>query len=146
MIKSFRGKIAHNGQERIRLSTNKGEVGYQIRKFEIIGTRPDHVSQENTVMIFKTFQTTSTGDWDIVDLGNPDLLAVAYRENGNAATNNEPATIIFDIEVFNQDIYITHMDGTGSDSCNYYIEMEVIKLSVQQAEYATIKDIRSNKS
>ena len=51
--------------------------------------------------------------------------------------------IIFDNKVFNQDMYITQTDNDGTDSCNYYIELEVIPLDDAGAEYTTLKDMRS---
>ena len=45
---------------------------------------------------------------------------------------------------FNQDIYVTNKDANGSKPVNYYLELEVIKLSEDQAMVATLKDIRNN--
>jgi len=52
-------------------------------------------------------------------------------------------TIIFDHEIFNQDIYVTHWSDSGADACNYYIELEQVKLSVDESTVATLKDIRN---
>jgi len=51
--------------------------------------------------------------------------------------------VIFDSEIFNQDIYLTHTDTGGAVACNYYIELEVIPLDDAGAEYATVKDLRT---
>jgi len=53
------------------------------------------------------------------------------------------AHVIFDNQIFNQDIYITHTDTTGSRNINYYIELEVIPLDDAGAEYTTVKDLRT---
>ena len=34
MIKTYRGNLADGGQDRIRLKTLKGEIGYKIIKFQ----------------------------------------------------------------------------------------------------------------
>jgi len=53
-------------------------------------------------------------------------------------------TIIFDKEIFNQDIYITHTEAAGSAlACNYYIELEQVKLDLSENTVATLKDIRN---
>ena len=44
---------------------------------------------------------------------------------------------------FNQDIYVTHEDTVGSQPCNYYIELEVVKLALDENTVATLKDIRN---
>ena len=51
--------------------------------------------------------------------------------------------IIFDKEIFNQDIYITSKTITGSDEANYYIELEQVKLDLNENTVATLKDIRN---
>ena len=57
------------------------------------------------------------------------------------AQNHE--VVIFDNEIFNQDIYITHTDNKNAESINYYIELEQIKLDLNQNTVATLKDIRN---
>ena len=51
--------------------------------------------------------------------------------------------IIFDNEIFNQDIYVTYYDASVGQPINYYIELEVIPLDDAGAEYTTLKDMRS---
>jgi len=50
--------------------------------------------------------------------------------------------VIFDKEIFNQDIFVTHTDEGGSAKCNYYIELEQMKLDHTQNMNATLKAIR----
>jgi len=45
--------------------------------------------------------------------------------------------------VVNQDIYITHIDTNGAIPCNYYIELEQVKLDLSENTVATLKDIRN---
>jgi len=144
MIKTFRGLLADGGQDQIRLQTIKGKVGYRIVKMAIIGNEPGAKSQESLVKIFKTNQTTLT---DLVDFSDGDLLAVAYWSIHPDPQYGEGLTgpIIFDTEIFNQDIYVSHTDVNTGESCNYYIELEVVDLSDMGAEYTTLKDIRTQK-
>ena len=139
MIKSFRGLLTDGGQETIRLATNNGLTGYNITKFQIMGIDPAGTTQESTVKIFIYEQDSITGT---VDLRDPTLLAVAYRETYSAATSNEPEVIIFDNTKFNQDIFITHQDANNAGGCNYYLELEQVKLSTDEAAVATLKDMR----
>jgi len=139
MIKTYRGLLAHGGQDHIRLQTIKGKVGYRILKFETMFQSPGQASPEHVVKIYKTKQTTITSLVDFTDL---DLLAVSlYLESSNAWYGRTHT--IFDNEIFNQDIYVTQKDaGADSQSCNYYIELEVIPLDDAGAEYTTLKDLR----
>ena len=140
VVKTFRGQLADGGQDRIRLQTIKGKVGYKIAKFQIIGAEPGEVNMEHTVKIYKDKQTTITNTTNFTDNA---LLAVAYIQDDSGVPY--PASIgpiIFDREVFNQDIYITSEDTVGSAPCNYYIELEVIPLDDAGAEYTTLKDMR----
>jgi len=141
MIKTFRGLLADGGQERIRLSTIKGKVGYKIAKFKLMGTTPGVGNYEHIVKIWKTEQTSIDGTIDFTD---SDLLAAGYLEGDSSRTQTDGMMIIFDNEIFNQDIYVTHEDvHTVSFPCNYYIELEVIPLDDMGAEYTTVKDLRT---
>jgi len=140
VVKTFRGLLAHGGQDRIRLSTIKGKVGYKITKFQLLFDNPGEQSVENVVKIFKTKQTTIDS---VINFTDSDLIAAAFLSGSTSATNPEDLTIIFDTEMFNQDIYITQSDLGGSQACNYYIELEVIPLDDAGAEYTTLKDMRA---
>jgi len=147
MIKTFRGRILDGGQDTIVLHTNNGETGYRIKKFEIMPQSPGTVDYESGVSIWKTSQSnisTATLDFDFTDNR---LLAAAYMLLGTAPTqgNNSVATI-FDNEVFNQDIYITHTNVEGSGAAgnmNYYLELEQVKLNLSESTVATLKDLRN---
>ena len=140
MIKTFRGLLADGAQDRIRLQTIKGKVGYRIIKFQVIQEEPGELSVESTVKIYKTQQSTIN---NTVNFTDSDLLAVALWHKSSGEAYNPTETIIFDNEIFNQNIYVTHEEVTGSGSCNYYIELEVIPLDDAGAEYTTLKDMRS---
>ena len=143
-IKSFRGKIADEAIDTIVLHTNNGSTGYTIKKFELIGTNPGATSQESTVKIFSVPQTgTPTGD---IDLSDNTLLAVSYYESNNTNSADPVSTIIIDNMIFNQDIYLTHLESQGSSAVNYYLELEQIKLDLNENTVATLKDIRNIES
>lgn len=137
MIKTYRGQLADAGIDRIRLQTIKGKVGYKIIKFQAM-PRNFNVADEYNLTIWKSPPTLAT----TFDFTDSDLLAAAYFEDdASAASGSETGTIIFDNEVFNQDIYIG-LKSQSANKCNYYIELEVIPLDDQGAEYTTLKDMR----
>ena len=141
MIKTFRGLLADGGQDRIRLSTIKGMKGYRIVKLEIIAQDMNE-DGEYVVSVFNTKQTSIPTTYDFSDSS---LLAAAFLRVAKSAPGLNMSTIVFDSEVFNQDIYVTNNDvGGASVACNYYLELEVISLTELGAEYTTIKDIRTN--
>jgi len=140
VVKTFRGLLADGGQDRIRLQTIKGKVGYRIIKFQIVQEEPGQASIESTVKIYKTEQSTIDNNVNFTD---SDLLAVAYFANGTI-TQRFDTIIIFDNEIFNQDIYVTHEDTDGSAGSNYYLELEVVPLDDAGAEYTTLKDMRQS--
>jgi len=142
MIKTFRGLLADGGQDRIRLSTIKGKVGYRIIKFQIMTNTPGITTPEVVVKVYKTEQTTIDG---AVDLTAQSLLGVAFESTSTgAAYGLLEATIIFDNEIFNQDIFVTAKDVSAqTNKTNYYLELEAIPLVDKAAEYTTIKDIRT---
>jgi len=142
MIKTFRGLLADGGQERIRLQTIKGKVGYRISKLELMTEQPGGLSVESLVKIMKTSGSTIDNNVDFTD---SNLLGMGIFHDDTGAENPVTLITIFDREIFNQDIYVTHFENVGSASCNYYIELEVVDLTDMGAEYTTLKDIRTQK-
>jgi len=140
VVKTFRGLLADGGQDRIRLSTIKGKVGYRITKFQLLFDNPGTQSVEHIVKIYKDEQSSVDGVINFTDIT---LIAAAFLSGSTSATYPEDLTVIFDSEIFNQDIYITQSDVAGSEACNYYVELEVIPLDDAGAEYTTLKDMRS---
>jgi len=143
MIKTFRGLLtdaAGGNQDRIRLSTLKGKVGYKIVKFEVIPNDPSNVAPEAIVQIWKVSQTTLD---EKINFTDSDLLASAFYSGNTNAAYPQDVIIIFDNEIFNQDIYITNFDDNGTAVMNYYLALEVIPLDEAGAQYTTLKDMRS---
>ena len=139
MIKTFRGLLADGGQDRIRLQTIKGKVGYRIVKFVILTTTPSGDTWEHVVKVYTEKQTTINNEINFTDSS---LLAVGYISQ-NDTLRGGFSQYIFDNMVFNQDIYVTQVDeAAGSQACNYYLELEVIPLDDAGAEYTTLKDLR----
>jgi len=142
MIKTFRGILADGAQERIRLSTKQGKVGYRIIKFQIISNTPGSGNHESVVKVFKILQTSITGT---VDFSDGNLLAASYQsDQDNPQYTGYLGPIIFDREIFNQDIYVTNFDADSAVVMNYYIELETITLTDNAAAVSTLRDIRLN--
>ena len=139
-IKSFRGLIADDAIETIPLSTNDGSIGYKIVKFETIYQNPAGLSAEGVMKIFTIPQTTTNST---IDFSDNTLIGAAFIENNNSATYFGGKTIVFDNVIFNQDIYITFEDNGANHSCNYHIELETVKLDLNENTMATLKDIRN---
>jgi len=146
-IKSFRGLIADGAIDTINLHTNTGARGYRIIKLELMPNTPGTgAAQESIVKIYKIPQTTVDST---VDFSDNTLLATGiWIGNKNPAANvpSPFADVVFDREIFNQDIYITHIDTDGSEAVNYYIELESMPLALDENTVATLKDIRNIKS
>jgi len=140
-IKSFRGLMEDNTQDTIVLHTNNGSTGYRIVKFELMPSNPGGAAGEHVVNIFKIPQSTNSND---IDFSDNTLLGAGYASNSTSG-DSQPTrqSVIFDGEIFNQDIYVTHRIQNGSGSINYYIELEVMKLALDESTVATLKDIRN---
>jgi len=143
MIKTYKGMLADGGEDKIRLKTSKGEVGYRITKLQGITNDPGIANREHVLKIYKVSQATVTGTIDFTD---NTLLGTAFVTN-RSDTLLTGMNIIFDTEIFNQDIYITHFEaasGPGSGGpCNYYIELERIKLNENESTMATLQSMRT---
>jgi len=141
MIKTFRGKIADDGQDTIVLHTNDGSTGYRITKFQVMDAAPGTADGELVVKIYKINQTTIDGT---IDFSDNTLLAACYHLGGNSTNETHASIVVFDQEIFNQDIYVTNEDvGANNLPANYYIELEQVKLDINENTVATLKDIRN---
>ena len=149
-LKSFRGLIADEGIERIKLSTNDGLTGYKIKKFQLMPREfgGSTGELESTVKIFSNERLDTAGDPvtpdSIVNFDDPQLLAVSIV-NAEAVADSYPTimTTVFDHVTINQDIYVTHKNlHADAGAVNYYIELEQVKLDLNEATVATLKDMR----
>jgi hypothetical protein len=141
IIKTFRGLVADNTQDTIVLHTNDGSMGYRIVKFEIYPKDWEKDEMYNCA-VYKVSQTAITTE---VDFSNQTLLAAAYIETVAFATSRagqNGAAVLFDNEIFNQDIFVT-MKSINGEPINYYIELEQVKLDLSENTVATLKDIRN---
>ena len=143
MIKSFRGLLADGALDTINLHTNDGKTGYRVVKFELILYDPAADHSENTISIWSTSAAAAAAT-QYIDFSDNAMLASGYIENGAGNTERQDITIIFDKEIFNQDIYITNSVGdVASTGINYYLELEQISLDMNEATVATLQSIRS---
>ena len=143
---TYSALMVDDTQQRILLSTRKGEAGYRIVKFQVI---PNDIigstAHEASIQVWKTEQSVID---DEIDFNNNRLLAAAYyirttSGGGTPTAVTDNQTVIFENEIINQDIYVTYKDGQGGQKMNYYLELERIKLSEHDAMVATIKNIRN---
>jgi hypothetical protein len=143
-IKSFRGLMntdsGGDSTDTIVLHTNDGSTGYRITKLQIIPKDPTDTTTEAVFQIF----TVPTASTDEIDFSNQTLLACAHYSNHLSGTlYPEDLVVIFDNAIFNQDVYLTCKTDAGSQAINYYIEMEQMKLDLNENTVATLKNIRN---
>ena len=135
-IKSFRGKMVDGAIDTITLHTNDGSTGYRIKRFDIFPAVQDS-AKDSLVCISKIEPAAAI---TTADFSDNTLLGAALMFNG---TYEIQQTIVFDNEVFNQDIFIGFSALSGSTTAtNYYLELETIALSNIQATQLTLKNLR----
>jgi len=141
MIKTFRGKINNGDQDTIVLHTNDGSIGYRIVKFQVMDPNPGTIDTELVVKIYKISQTAVSAT---IDFSDNTLLGACFHLGGNSSSETHSDVVIFDSEIFNQDIYVTNQDaGANTEPANYYIELEQVRLDLNENTVATLKDIRN---
>ena len=133
--------LADDTIETINLHTNNGSTGYKITKMQLMPEKPGSAAAEHVVKVLKIPQTTTSSE---IDFSDNTLLAAGYVNNDTAGDDNPVQdAVIFDNEIFNQDIFVTHKIRNGTGNVNYYIELEQVKLSLDENTVATLKDIRN---
>ena len=135
-IKSFRGMLADGATETISLHTNNGSVGYKIKKLQIIPNTPG----SNIDGVVKVFTIEPGAAAATVDFRDQPLIAVAWNYNDTYETQQ---VVVFDNVTFNQDIYVQLHEDKSSGAMNYHIELEQVKLDLNENTVATLKDIRN---
>jgi len=125
---SFRGLVLNAAQEKIRIEGATGEIAWRINKFEIQTHNPGTENFESIVKLYREEQTTIDG---IVNFNDDELLAVAVATGAASAYLYPTGTsIIFDNALFVRNIWVTHTNViTPNPACNYYIELEEVKVS-----------------
>ena len=144
---SFRGQLPIGVEERISLHTITGQTGYQITKFQILSSTPGAGDVEFIAQIYKTENVNNVNTTP--DFSNNRLLGVVFYQDkaisSSVSSLRNSSTIIFDNEIFNQDVFINVTDAAGGTvAANYYIEMKQMDLALDEATVATLKDIRNN--
>jgi len=149
-IISFRGLAESEDTIRLSLSTNDGKTGYKIRKFELFPHKPGTQDAEDVMKLYKTQPSEEDSilpGLGIVDFSNQRLIAATFLSAGASIAYSSSQVIVFDNEKFNQDLYLTYVDSNSNDKfANYYIELEVMDLALDEATVATLKDIRNTRS
>ena len=141
-IKSFRGEIATEATVKINLRTNDGKTGYRIIKLQMMPDNPGTSDVEHVIKIFAIEQTgTPTNQ---INFSDQDLLASGYLVDSNSVGNTSYLSTVFDNVIFNQDIFIEHKEALDNQPCNYYLELEQIKLNDNETTMATLQSIRSS--
>jgi hypothetical protein len=143
MNKTFKGLLADGEVKTIRLSTKDGLTGYKIVKFQLFPEKPGQDAQESIVIIESLEPSAATGT---VNFDSPTLLAVSLTANDTNLEQGRippPDTVVIDNKMINQDIYISHKDMLTGAKCNFYIELEQVKLELNEATVATLKDMRA---
>jgi len=138
-IKSFRGKLAGDGTETIPLHTNNGSQGYRIKKLEVVpasfGSDQIGIFTVNTI----PFTPVTT-----VDFSDQTLVGVAIVRNDNSQGGTaSDQVIVFDNLTFNQDLYLGFKNIETAIDINYHLELELVKLDLNENTVATLKDIRN---
>jgi len=145
-IVSYRGLLANGGQDSIPLHTNDGKTGYRIVKFQVMSETPSlGGTTENIVQVWKVKQSLpipAAGDVKI-NFSNITLIAAGYWIGSDNPIYAKSEQVIFDNEIFNQDIYVTNRDTDGDRNVNYYIELEQVPLTEDQALVAIVKNLRN---
>jgi len=147
-IKSFRGQLAGSDagtSVEINLRTNKGEIGYRIKKLQLIQQAPGALDSEGIVKVWNGRPTATMIASKLIDFEDNKILAIGfYSAAANAMNYPEENLIIFENQIFNQNIYLSYIDvRTVNDSMNYYIELEQVKLNGNESTMATLQSIRS---
>lgn len=124
-IKTFRGNMANNEQDRIPLAGGEVDKGYRITKFQALPSSGS-TDVEGVLKIYANKQLVISPD---INFDEDNLLAALILVQDDSHENTTgPEPVIFDRELVNQDIYITWTCHDKTGNANYYLELEEVKM------------------
>jgi len=124
---SFRGLLADGAQDRIRIEGATGEIAWRITKFQAFTNAPGAVSNAEHVLKIYREEASSPGD-ALVDFNDAALLGAIFLPVKTSEFLHQEH-VIFDNALFTRNIYVVHNLAGGAGDCNYYIELEEVKVS-----------------
>jgi len=128
-VHSFRGLLAHGEQRKIRIQGPVGAIAWRIIKLQLFPSTPGVNAQESVVKVYREQQDSITGTVDFTDTN---LLGAAFQRSpasvGTASGYSTTIFTIFDNDLFSRNIFVTHDDNFQNLACNYYIELEEVKV------------------
>lgn len=127
-IKSWSGLLSDGGQDRIRLESRDMRHAWRIVKFSIMPATFTN-DQRSFLQIWREKQDSPATAEPTIDLGNYDQLGIAYSVFALATNTAFQYSDFKELELFNNDIFITHTEDLATGSCNYILTLEEVKIS-----------------
>jgi len=126
-VHSFRGLLGDSGQDEINLVRQNVNIAYRIVKFQTVNAAPGTQDVESVTQIFREQQSSVVAT---IDFTNTDLLGISVYRAGSSLGEPNTKDIIFDNILFSRNIFVTYGNvGAGTDSINYYIEIEEVPVT-----------------
>jgi len=144
-VHSFRGQLSDGEQGKIRIQGPVGAIAWRVTKFSIIQKSPGAAGSDNESLVQIWREEQSDPTVTTIDFDGNELLGVAYATNNPTSEQNPMnVRIIFDNALFSRNIWVTYADVRGvSDPCNYYMELEEVKVSAAGMAQLAVASARS---
>jgi len=142
-VHSFRGLLIDGDQRKIRIQGSVGAIAWRIIKCELLIEQPGAATDyESIVKVYREEQASVDA---VINFDDEELLAAGFVTGNSSQTHyaqNTPA-VVFDNALFVRNIWVTHSEISGSQSCNYYIELEEVKVSQAGMAQLAVASARS---
>ena len=144
-VHSFRGLLADSEHHKIRIQGSVGAIAWRIIKFQTISNAPKSADHVGITKLWREEPTSAAITAATIDFNNAELLGCSLWREGNALTEVQTVTIIFDNALFVRNLWVSTVDADGSIGMNYYIELEEVKVSqvgMAQLAVASARSVR----
>jgi len=128
-VHSFRGLLADGDQRKIRIQGPTGARAWRIMKFNLMLKTFTGNDRIHGVSIWREEQSSVSTSAIDIDFDNDELLASGVAAWDTTQPQLSSQAIVFDNQLFSRNIWVTHTEESGGGLCNYYIELEEVKVS-----------------
>jgi len=128
-VHSFKGLLTDGEHREISIEGSVGAIAWRIRKFQTMSNAPKTADHVGITKVWREEPDAGAISAITIDFDDNKLLGCSLWREGNALTEMQTVTVVFDNALFVRNLWVSTVDADASVGMNYYIELEEVKVS-----------------